>query len=262
MVSQQWWAGGLAIFSLLLAVGWSWLNKTKLNSQLRQTLEKQWIGHTVQFFYFVGIPYVVVVFGALPPRLLGLKGLEHFALIDLEAGSAVGQMVAAVQYAMVLVFLDWFADVSLTIIAGLTALIVLSSVWIGLTRSGIGGRTGFRVSILSTIYHGFHWAFYRAALWLMTGDFYLGVILGTALVILEWVLIVQVQKNWLPQPQPLLISIIILILTGAIFFYSPNLWLLWPIHLVMVILVKKLDTVRGIDYVIENERFLSPVYFI
>jgi hypothetical protein len=47
-----------------------------------------------------------------------------------------------------------------------------------------------------------------------------------------------IQKN--RRQQRLLINIIILILTATVFFYSPNLWLLWPVHLAMVVMVKKI----------------------
>jgi hypothetical protein len=33
---------------------------------------------------------------------------------------------------------------------------------------------------------------------------------------------------------------IILILTATLFFYSPNLWLLWPVHVAMLVLVRRI----------------------
>ena len=119
MTSHQWWTAGLAAFSVLLAVGWSWLRKTQSGQQDWPVLEKQWVGRIVQFFYFVGIPYVAIVSGTLPPRLLGLKGVEYFALIDFQAGAA-----AQIQYTIVLVLLEWLADVGASVVAGLAALLI------------------------------------------------------------------------------------------------------------------------------------------
>lgn len=231
-MSQQGWAGGLILFSLLLSVGWVWLKNKRVNDQV----EEQWLGRTAQFFYFVGVPYVGIVLGIVPARLLGLKGLENFVLVDL-AGVPFQQIVAEIQYAFVLILLEWLVDSRATIIAGLMALILLGGIQLGLVRWAIGVGTGSHPSILRIIYDGLHWAFYRAIFWLITDDLYLGVVLGASLVILEWMLVAWLQKNGQAQQQ-LLMNIIILILTAAVFFYSPNLWLLWPVHLAMVIITQ------------------------
>lgn len=71
-----------------------------------------------------------------------------------------------------------------------------------------------------------------------TGDLYLGVVLGSAAVILEWVLMAKMRNQTLLSPTTLL-NAVILILTAAAFFYSPNLWLLLPFHWAMAVVMAR-----------------------
>lgn len=246
-MSQQWWALGLALFSLGLAIGWAWVKKLTGNDFPWPALSQQWPGGVARFFYFVGLPYVAVIFGLLPPSLLGLKGLENFVLIDWAGGLVRGQQAfVAVQYALVLMLLEWLIDSSYMVLAGLAALMVLAGIRLSLARAGIKVGAGVQTSVLSTLYYGLHWAFYRATFWLVTDDLYLGTVLGVGFVVLEWMLIAWIQKNR-PTDQKGLINIIILILTATVFFYSPNLWLLWPLHLAMVMLINRTGPVRPVD---------------
>lgn len=233
---EQGLAGGLAFVSLALPTGWYWLKKRPSKTQAWQKLEQRWLGRAAEFFYFVGLPYLALLSGLLTPRLLGLKGLEHFALISTSDFSVVS-FVAGVQKAITLVLMEWLVDSGVMIVIGLTALIILGGVTLGLARHGIRVGT-LQSSVIDTIYHTLHWAFYWAIFWLITGDLYLGVVLGAGLVILEWGLTTWLQKGWQTQQSPFSMDVIILILTSAIFFYRPNLWLLWPIHWAMVALVK------------------------
>jgi hypothetical protein len=78
---------------------------------------------------------------------------------------------------------------------------------------------------------------------LVTGDLYLGVVLGAILVLLEWGLIDYLKKQQPLQNPQFLTDTILLILTATVFYYSPNWWLLLPVHLAMVAIVNK--TWRG-----------------
>jgi hypothetical protein len=164
-----------------------------------------------------------VIAGILPPRFLGLKGLENFVSIN------------ELQKALTLLLLEVLVDGSVVIGVGLIALLLLVGIRLGLAQAGLG--FGYNPSALDTVYDSLHWAFYRAIFWLMSGDLYLGLVWGIAWVLLEWALLAWVQKNWPAQQQQFLMKTIILILTSVIFFYSPNLWLLWPIHWVMAVIV-------------------------
>jgi hypothetical protein len=246
MTDQAWWAAGFALLSLVLGVGWSWLRP---KNRSWQNVEEQWPGWAARFFYFVGLPYLAVISGVLSTRLLGLKGLEYFILIDVESASENGRLVAEIQYASLLMLLEWFVDSSSTIVAGLVALLVLAGVTVGLARAGVMVAGGSHMTVTGVIYYGLHWAFYRAVFWLITGDLYLGVVWGAALVMLEAMLAMlaaRVRGNWNDQQPQFLLNSIILILTATVFFYSPNLWLLWLVHGAMVAQVRLLGVVdRG-----------------
>ncbi|MBI1881890.1 MAG: hypothetical protein HYR94_27260 [Chloroflexi bacterium] len=58
----------------------------------------------------------------------------------------------------------------------------------------------------------------------------MGVIWGLVWVMVEWTLWTWAQRDGQVQNLYVLTNLIILILTSTIFVYSPNLWLLWPIH--------------------------------
>ncbi|MBN1220792.1 MAG: hypothetical protein JXM69_17860 [Anaerolineae bacterium] len=227
---DQGWAGGLAVFSLVIPLGWNWL-KNKTKDARWQNLEQRWLGRAAEFFYMVGLPYLAMVSGLLAPSFLGLKGLAYFSLVS---SNLLGSELPNV---MALIMLEWLGDGRAIIITGLIALLVLAGITWELARSGIVEATS-SVSVIDTIYHTVHGAFYWALFWLMTDDLYLGVVFGTGWTILEKMLISKLQQNRFFQQPQLLLEVIILILGATIFFYRPNLWLLWPVHLAMVGLVR------------------------
>jgi len=247
MADQLGWAGSLAAISVLFAIGVTWLRQNRLPYSAWQKLDPPLIEQIAQFFYFAGLPYLAIVTGILTPRLLGLKGLEYFAL----SSPAVGK--GDMQHAFILMAAEWLIDVRVTILAGFAGTLVFAGVWLSLVRNDAGEIGGFRASPLDTLYASLHWAFYRAIFWQITDDLYLALILGATLVIIEWVLSAQIRKNWSQDQAPFLINASILILTGTVFFYSPNLWFLWPIHLAMATLVKK----TGSNSDLELARFSS-----
>ncbi len=233
-MNRHWLAIGAAVLSLILLPGWYYLKQKRNNDKFWENISEQWPGRLAQFFYFVGIPYFVIIFGGLSPKLLGLKGLDHFNLINWNSDFLAVQ----VQQAITLMLLEWLLDSSLTILVGSVTLLGLVSIWLGLKRHGVE-FTPAPEPMLRTVYYALHWAFYRAVFWLITGELYLGVVLGSGLVILEWLLIQTFQNQSPTQRQQFLTSAIILILTATIFFYSPNLWLLLPIQLTMVSIINK-----------------------
>lgn len=210
MTAQNILLAGLALLSLALPAGWAWWQK-------RQTSE-QWLSSTARFFYAVGLPYLALIAGLLPPRFLGLKGLETIMALDLNG--------ASLQKAVTLLLLECLVDGGIVIRLGLAALLLALGLRWGLARLGLKPLAS-RLSVLEILYDGLHWAFYYAIFWALTVDLYLGVIGGLLWVLLEGALVAWVQRG---EPTPQLSKAVILILTAAIFFYAPNLWLLWPVH--------------------------------
>jgi hypothetical protein len=220
----------LAMVSLALSVGWTWRQST----QAQAGAQEQWLTSTARFFYFVGLPYLAVITGILPPRFLGLKGFENLIAFNLSGDMTT--FLINLQKAITLVLLEGLVDSGLAIKLALGALLLVLGVRLGLARLGLE-PAGFTASVGTILYDGLHWAFYRAIFWLLTGDLYLGVVGGMAWTVLEWALAAWVQKSRLLPRPPFLIKAILLILTSSIFFYVPNLGLLWPIHWAMGVVI-------------------------
>ncbi|MBE7473973.1 MAG: hypothetical protein DPW09_41730 [Anaerolineae bacterium] len=219
MTDQSVLLAGLALLSLALPVGWAWWQKR----QGETGINEQWLSSTARFIYGIGLPYLALIAGLLPPRFLGLKGLETIMALDLSGHGA------NLQKAVTLLLLECLADGGIVIRLGLAALLLALGLRWGLARLNLESLpSGW--SIREIIYDGLHWAFYYAIFWALTGDLYLGVVGGMLWVLLEGALVAWAQRDTPASRLPLLIKTVILILTATIFFYAPNLWLLWPVH--------------------------------
>jgi hypothetical protein len=223
-----------AVVSVALPVGWSWRQSRLTKAGTEPGLAEQWLNVAARFFCWVSLPYLALITGAVAPRFLGLKGLENLAALPLSGDIAT--RLASLQKAMALILLECLADGGVIIKAALAALMLLVGIRLGLARLGLT-LPASTSSIWETVFEGLHWAFYWAIFWVMTGDLYRGVVWGTVWVLLEWVLIASVQQNWPAQKPQLLAKAMILIVTSTLFFYAPNLWLLWPIQAVMIALL-------------------------
>jgi hypothetical protein len=134
--------------------------------------------------------------------------------------------------------LEWFLDGQVLLPLSLLALLILGAIRWHLTHNNILLALP-EVSVLAVIYTGLHWAFYRAAFWAITADLYLGLVWGIALVIGEWLLVAWIQKQLLLEFPRFLTQFMVLILTALLFFYVPNLWLIWPVHLLMLVVLNQ-----------------------
>ncbi len=234
MTTAPWFIVSLAVFSTALLLAWQSLEKRDSDSSLRQRLAVPWLRSVAALAYFVGLPYLALILGLLTPGSLGLRGLEHFALIDLSSSALVVQL----QRAVTLMLLEWLLDSSVAILVGLFALLLLAVIQLSLTRRRVE-ITLIRERALLTVYLGLHWAFYRAIFWTLTDDLYLGVVLGAAYVMVEWGLATWLLKVWAAPEPRWLVGSMVLILTSAIFYYSPNLWFLLLIHIAMMAIVNR-----------------------
>lgn len=218
---------GLLFFSTLLWLGGRALNRAKDAGHSGHSVQEPWPAGLARFFYFIGLPYVALIAGIISPRLLGLRGLEYFDFITWESELWPVQL----QQAAILLLLTWLLDSRLLILLGLAALLFFMALKIGLSRQGVSFYA--HPSFLHALYDGVHWAFYRAIFWSITGDLYLGVILGAGFVMLECAFGYRIGSR--PgRPGVILMNMIVLILTASIFFYVPNLWLLLALHLALI----------------------------
>jgi hypothetical protein len=218
---EKWLAGGLAVISLLLPLSRLWFNK-------QAVLRQRWFVSLAKFLYFVGLPYAALLFGVLTPQRLGLKGLEYFSLLSNTS------LFFDLQRVFTLMLVEWLVDAGPVLGMGLVAGLILGGVILLLARSGITGTFAPGTG-LDTFYTTLHWAFYWALFWLIVDDAYLGLLLGSGWVVLERFLSARLQKTRFGGQPSDLIEMMILILAASIFFYRPNLWLLWPVHLALVV---------------------------
>lgn len=235
MSSGSW--AGVILLATSVAFFWGrcWLTK---RSQLEtgQIISQRWGGHIADFFYFVGWPYAAVVSGLLSVQWLGLRGLEFYSLMQFSADASLGLWLAEVWRATMRLGVTWLLDSRALLGPGLLILLLWSGALLGLTRAA-ALELESRLSLLAAIYDGLHWAFYRAIFWLLTGDLFYAVLLGGCLAALE----LAIERYFLPELTPQqIIRAAILVLTAALFYYSPNLWGVWLVHLVLVMIANYL----------------------
>ena len=235
MTVQQGVALGFLAVSLVLPVGGHWLKQEKYKHQFERLAAAPGVKGAAVFIYFVGLPYLAVILGILTPRLLGLTGLEHFTLINWNSPGLTFQF----QQATTLMLVEWLLDSSATLLIGSVALAVLAGIWMNLTHYGVIIPPIQQRVALNTLYFALHWAFYRAIIWSVTDDLYLGVGLGAGVVVLEWIFVYWPHRYDVAYHQRFIVNAIILLLTALIFYYSPNLWLLLPFHWLMVTTVNR-----------------------
>lgn len=215
----------LALVSVALPVGWAAASQT--DRVKTWSYSPRW-EPAARFLYYVGLPYLAVVGGVISPRLLGLTGVDHLALIEWGNPNWPAQLQAAA----VLILLDWLFDVPATLAAGGLALLIFAAFSYGWRRAQVILFTR-RQTFLQTVYYALHWAFYRAIFWAVTDDLYLATVWGAAAVLVECSLVywIEARRQALNDT---LTNTIILILTATVFFYSVNWWLLLPVHAVLV----------------------------
>ncbi|MCB0192626.1 MAG: hypothetical protein KDJ65_11840 [Anaerolineae bacterium] len=227
-MNESWGVLAFFIISLGFPIVWDRLERKQPNT----TDALYPFDGLVEFFYFVGIPYITLLLGLLTWEHLGLTGLSSFNLIDWNSN-----IILELQQATTLLLLSWLFDSGIALLAGGTALLLLVAVRWGLARQAVR-LTPLNSSWINVIYDACHWAFYRAIFWGITGDLYLGTVLGITAVLSEWIVVAKLRNQAL-FPSHLLINAIILVLTATTFFYSPNLWLLLPFHGAMVSMMSR-----------------------
>jgi hypothetical protein len=213
-------------------------------------LSESWASSVLRFVYYIGLPYIALILGAVPGRYLGLVGPGQVQEIPSGLDSGI---LAQIRDYLSLVMLNWLPDVGTVVALGVVTLLFLSVTWLGyaylkgnvISGSGVGPsslRGDYSLGVTRVIYQAVHWSFYRSAVWLLTDDLYLGVFGGIILVVGEWML----DAGWVHRVryaharEVLLIDASVLVATSLIFFFAPNLWLLIPVHWLLAVVSRRM----------------------
>jgi hypothetical protein len=206
-----------------------------------------------RFAYYVGLPYVTLVLGVLPGRYLGLAGLERLGSLADTPGA--GHPLEWLRAAFSLLLQAWLPDLGRLVGLSVLMAVLLAVTWLlyryhaarlGPGNAGrqlgpgnvdevpaLSGERQLRIegaghqpnpaTFSRTAYAALHWAFYRAAFWLLTDDLYLAVVGGVILVLVEVWLCCEMDAR-------AAVDISLLVTTATVFYCAPNLWLLIPVH--------------------------------
>jgi hypothetical protein len=207
-----------------------------------------WPAAILRFGYYVGLPYVALILGVVPGRYLGLVGLEQLAASPTGSAAApaaggLAGFVLRLRADVSLLIWSWLPGFPTLISLTLLMLLLLVATWLAYSRlrrrltSGLAGPQRMLAREqpprrTPVVYQTIHWSFYRSAVWFLTGDLYLAVAGGIALVVAEWMLqpVAREGIGYALARESLFVEASVLIATAIIFFFVPNLWLLVPIH--------------------------------
>jgi hypothetical protein len=210
-------------------------------SGLRRFLEAYvaWAYEAIRFFYYLGLPFLVVVTGILGSDLLGVSGT------DWVAGKSVQGFL----------WEDWARGFGLA----LAAFLAVMGIWVVgrlIARNatltpvirGIPGPPWYL--LLNALYDQIHWAFYRSGPILWLDDMYWGTIAGLALVMLE--LALNPAQWWsLKSPEaagPALIRLLMAWVSALLFLATGNLWLTTAVHFAVVLMFLEKQSVDYARY--------------
>jgi hypothetical protein len=252
-MDTRWQLVAYVLVSIILRMVAAQLSRRRTDIAWVRFLSEGWAASVLRFGYYIGLPYIALILGVVPGRYMGLVGLGQPQ--DSLSGSESG-LLAQIRDYLSLVMLNWLPDVGTVVALGTVTLLFLSVTWLGyayfrgnVVSSGSGRRSGrrsgasshrggYRLGVLhQVVYQAVHWSFYRSAVWLLSGDLYLGAIGGIILVGGEWVL----DAEWVHKArharagEVLLTDASVLVSTSLIFFFVPNLWLLIPVHWLLVL---------------------------
>ncbi|MCS7055328.1 MAG: hypothetical protein NZM18_04035 [Thermoflexales bacterium] len=189
--------------------------------RLRAFVESETGGVIVEvarFAYFIGLPFLALISGALGADLFGLGAIAVEGAPTLAGFTARewvrGSATAALAAGFVLIIL-WLAGR-----AGDPSVAAAST-----DRPTPGS------ALRDAAYAEAHWALYRAPFVLLTEDAYWGAIVGFALAAAEWALLQWLRRTPTRTGQTQALTIGCCALTGSLLYVTTgNLWLMIAAH--------------------------------
>lgn len=250
-IETRWQIAAYLVASVLFRLAAERLNLLVRANTSQHSAWAQFGSPFLRFSYYIGFPYIALLLGALPARYLGLVGLEQ--LQNAAELSAASGAVEQMRIAIALLLRAWLPHLGQW--TGLTILMagLLTASWLlyryarrstqtDLSPPNMSSDVGDITALTTVVYAAVHWSFYRAGIWWLSDDLYLGVVGGVTLVLVECSLCAWLAGG--PSRRLIsehtLVNASLLITTAAIFYYVPNLWLLIPTHWLLARLCRRL----------------------
>lgn len=209
--------------SMVIAVLTTLIFSPARAAHFRSTLGGRVAEQIGRLMYFVGLPYAALLAKTLSPIDLGIAG---------NTGPVLGWSSV-----------DWLTHLNYALVIGLLALVPIGLAARQMAHTGqplgVDARsTG--ATLLDAAYAEIHWAFYRAAPYIILDDVYTATLIGLALVSVE--LLVTLAHNGLgTQPedrQSWLGQVLLLALSATFFIITRNVWLALIVHIAFELTIR------------------------
>jgi hypothetical protein len=177
--------------------------------------------------YYIGLPYAALLAKSIAPIDLGLTG---------NSGPILGWSSV-----------DWLKQLNEVLIVGVVVLIPIALTARQMARAhvplGVDERSTGAI-MLDAAYAEVHWAFYRAAPFIILNDVYWATLMGLGLVGVE-VLVAMVRNGLGTQPeerQSWIGQALFMAMSATLFILTHNLWLALGLHIVLELALKVWST--------------------
>jgi hypothetical protein len=214
-----WILGSTLIYALGINLLWLFRSRRFWRSPIGR-----WPVQVGRFLFFLGIPYLAL--GGWPRQpYQGILSLDNMGMVGLSARWSVDR---------------WLESMGTGLGVGLLALAALALAWVWARRGLDRPRLRFPprpwwMLLMDVIYLEVHWAFYRGALAVLTGDVYSGVFLGLGLVCLEWSSSPYWRRGWQQESRAAgqWLRAALALVVALIFLLTRSLWVCLGIHLLL-----------------------------
>ena len=258
MRSLEFW-GLVCALAVVAYVGGGWFRRSANYRNKDQPAPRTWLQLGLQLAYFLGLPYIVLIFGLIPARFFGLKGLTQI-IIPPDAQSA-GAVLRSFFSQFANMAFTWLPDIGLMAGAGA----MLGGLFLLYTWLYMRGQfsleqmepspatnspplsSSIYPSKLEAIFDVAHLSFYRAAVWFISDSLYLGVLGSLFLVLVEYLLLNLHPRTDFQVQNQTLFRYGLALIASILFLTIPNIWLNLVFHLAIIIAAEAMLRI-GLNY--------------
>jgi hypothetical protein len=229
-------AAGLGLMSIVVVVEAAWLRRLLVRDERLRRWLPGWLIALARVIFLIGLPYIGLISGLVPARLLGLTGLEQ--MVSLSLGQPWPEVLLELQRVLGTLLLAWQPMLGPFSLIGLTALILVAlALWFNHELRQLPDTPPNNVllrrlyaSPLAVVLDAVHWTFYRAVVWLLTGSLYVGTWGGLTLLSIELMAVSYFGQASPARQQQYLWQLVIATVTSVSFLFAPDFWLTVVLH--------------------------------